>query len=373
MADDYVSATALLLNKSASARRDHLLVFPPEVYEKHWVISDSLRSWLAFSDDPIHRPVRKLYNELLSIETMEKLRPQFKELVQASVAELQASGKRTIDLEKELALPLTLKQTAKLVGFPVEDIWKVRKYSQAVSWFVGHPPQPNLEEKCEHVQQAFEDYVQYCLALIEDHKANPGRGDFIDQMLQHPSEAAQSFRDDPQHFAYHLIDIIFASHGNTAHLVTMGLAHLLLPENSEELEKVRANVNLTNPLVEELLRLTSPTQMLGRVTTKETTFPSGVVLQADETVGVSLYKANHDPEAFPEPEKVKIGRQKRHLAFGNGIHICVGRALGRLMAQETLRELLHNPDFKDLRLANQNWELEDNLTFRSYHGVEVTW
>jgi len=230
-----------------------------------------------------------------------------------------------------------------------------------------------LKKKAIKVQDDFDEFIQYCRSLIDKWSKLPPINNFISTIMHSKDKKSSTFREHTDLFVFHLIDLIFAGHANLVNMLGTGIAHLLLPENKEELEKLKKDPDIIQPAIEELLRFTTPTQMLGRIAAQ--TCPIGhTPIPKDETVGVCIFQANRDPKRFPQPHKIILDRTNgNHLAFGGGIHICVGRHLARLEAKIAIPILFQT--FPNLRLVEyknvKDLPFNDNFTFQALKSVLV--
>ena len=140
--------------------------------------------------------------------------------------------------------------------------------------------------------------------------------------------------------------------------------------NPEELQKLREHPSLIETAVEEVLRYDSPIQSASRVS-KEDLEIGGKMISKGQMITLFIGAANRDPDQFPEPDRLDITRQEnKYLAFGFGIHFCLGAALSRLEGQITIGTVLRR--MPDLRIATEDLEWVDNPTFRALKSLPVT-
>jgi cytochrome P450 len=160
---------------------------------------------------------------------------------------------------------------------------------------------------------------------------------------------------------------MIAGHETTTNLIGNGVLALL--RNPEQQETLRLKPELIVSAVEELLRYDSPVQKMGRIALEDIHI-GGKQIQKGQLVCLSFGAANHDPEHFALPQQLDITRQpNRHLAFGHGLHYCVGAALARLEGQIAIKSVLHS--LPKLRLASEQLQWHRNFTLRGLKALPV--
>jgi cytochrome P450 len=160
-----------------------------------------------------------------------------------------------------------------------------------------------------------------------------------------------------------------AGHETTVNLIGNGL--LALMRQREQWERLCADPGLVKSAVEELLRFDSPVQLTGRAATCDLEI-NGLELNQGQQVMVMLGAANRDPAQFPDPDRVDIGRvDNRHVAFGGGIHLCLGAPLARLEAQVAFTALTRR--FPTLELATDRPLRKETVNLRGLEALPVSW
>jgi cytochrome P450 len=163
--------------------------------------------------------------------------------------------------------------------------------------------------------------------------------------------------------------LLIAGHETTVNLIGNGVLQLL--QHPDELAKFRANPDLAPTVVEEVLRYDPPVQFDGRICV-ETAEVAGVTIQPGEFVMQLIGAANRDPSVFPDPGRFDITRgATNHIAFGYGIHFCLGAPLARLEGQIALRSLTQR--FPKLRLESNELRYKNQITIRGLAELQVGW
>ncbi len=208
------------------------------------------------------------------------------------------------------------------------------------------------------------DFMDYFRAIIERRATEP-RDDLLQALLA-AREREDTLSEDE--LLANLVLLLAAGHGTTTHLIGNGLLALL--RNPEQLRLWSAHDELTATAMPELLRYDSPVQLTGRNVREPFTI-SGVEIGAGQHVTTLLGAANHDPAQFTDPERLDITRpEARNVAFGFGIHFCLGAPLARLEGEEVLPAVVKR--FPNLRLvagAEESLEYAPSIVFRGLRAL----
>jgi cytochrome P450 len=222
-----------------------------------------------------------------------------------------------------------------LLGVPIEDQAEFRRWTSVlVSASAGGTGVP----------EAAAAFVTYLLDLIDRKRATPA-GDLLSALIATRDEGDRLTEDELTSMAFLLL---LAGHETTVNLIGSGMYTLLtLPG---EHRRLRADPALIPAAVEEFLRLEGPVETATSRTATEAVTYGGVTVPAGAMVAISLLAADRDPQRFPAPDAFELDRpDNQHLAFGYGVHYCLGAPLARLEAQIAFTDLL--AAFPDMRLA----------------------
>lgn len=292
---------------------------------------DSVQAHMLNMDPPDHTRLRKLVMKAFTPREIETLRPRIEEIT----AELLDAmvGKSQVDLLEEFAFPLPIKVISELLGVAEERKEDFREWSnKAVS---GNP---------ELARQGVTAMAEYFAELVEQKRKHPG-DDLLSGLVRTTDQDDQLSRDELIGMAFLLL---VAGHETTVNLIANCVLSLL--ENPRQLAKLRGDLDLVPDAIEETLRFESPVATATVRYTTEAVSVGDTEIPADQIVFVALGSANRDGERFDESEAFDLTHStKGHLAFGHGIHFCVGATLARLEGQIAVRRLLER--FPDLALA----------------------
>jgi len=244
---------------------------------------------------------------------------------------------RKVEWKSEFSEPVAVAVISKILGLPVEDLYKIKSFSNAMAYFIGKEAsnEKELEEKCKEVHGTFTEMMSYFRTLITHYRAHPSNC-FISNTLHDPEAKQFTEKQGEELFIFHYIDLMFAGHGSISSLLSGGLAHLLLPQNRKYFDMLRTDPSIAPSVVEEMVRLVSPTQRISRVVLQDQDF-KGYSLKKNQAICINLLKANNDPAVFPNPSRIEPGRSATHLGFGHSHHLCSGRNLARLQARVMIR------------------------------------
>jgi len=301
-----------------------------------------VRHHMLACDVPDHTRLRRLVSKVFTPRMSKQLRDSIQQITDELLDHVQPQGQ--MDLINDFAFPLPITVICELLGIPVENRQKFRAWSNAffdrnVSF------QGDTEEPAE-----IGEFVRYLKALISEKREWPD--DRLVSQLVRVEEAGDKLSENELVAMIWLL--LVAGYETTVNLIGNGTLELL--QHPDQWHKLRADPSLTQRAVEELLRYTSPVMVgTGRWASEDVEM-HGTRIAQGEMVWISLLGANTDPQHFPAAEDLDITREENeHLAFGKGIHYCLGAPLARLEGQIAFDTLLRR--LPDLHLAVKLEEL----------------
>ncbi len=307
-------------------------------------------------DPPEHTKIRGLVSHGFTPRSVAALEPRIRETVEGLLGNVE--GKDQFDLIADLAFPLPVIVIAEMLGVPPEDREQFNGWSNIVSLIVD----PLLDDRqITQVQHAVDEVFSYFEAVAEERRRNP-RDDLVSALVTAEVEGQRLERDD---LLVNLLLVLVAGNETTRNLIGNGTLALL--RNPDQLQRLLDDPALLNGAIDELLRFDSPVQLDSRVA-REPVELGGKRIAPGQRVICILGAANRDPQAFPEADMLDVGRAAgNHVAFGRGIHYCLGAPLARLEARVAFETLL--PRLDNLRLAEEP-RYRDQVTLR---GLESLW
>lgn len=287
------------------------------------------RGMLTQMDPPEHRALRKLVSAAFTPRTVAALEPR----IRTVTSELLDLTAERFDLVDALAFPLPVIVIAELLGLPPEDRELFRTWADRLfSMQVEDPSDPELGRIAA---EAMADIAAYLTEHCRDRRVGP-REDLISALVTAEVDGRCLDDEEAANFSFLLL---LAGHITTTLL--LGNAVRTFDEHPGVWDELRGDPSLIPDAIEEVLRYRSPFVQVGRATMRPAEL-SGVVIPADVLVTPWLLSANRDPRAHPEPDRFDIRRGLgggAQLAFGHGVHFCLGAPLARLEARVALEEL----------------------------------
>ncbi|MFF3560727.1 cytochrome P450 [Streptomyces sp. NPDC002574] len=283
------------------------------------------------SDPPEHTRLRKLVAREFTARRIDQLASRVQEITNGLLDAMLSGPDTRADLVEALAYPLPITVICELLGIPDLDRAAFRAWSNEVV----APTGPEAE------REAFEQLAAYLDELIEDKRCAPG-DDLMSALIRTVAEDGDRLsRSELSGMAFLLL---VAGHETTVNLISNGVRALLT--HPDQLALLRADKGLLEGAVEEMLRWDGPVETATFRFTTEPVEIAGTVLPAREPVLVALASADRDPDRFGEPDRFDIRRDARgHIAFGHGLHHCLGAPLARLEGRIAIGSLLERcPD-----------------------------
>jgi cytochrome P450 len=326
----------------------------PEVSDEE--VASSRAGNLLGLDPPEHQRLRRMLTPEFTIRRMKRLEPRIVEIVDAQLDAMESTGPPA-DLVSSFALPIPSLVICELLGVPYEDREEFQQRSTR-QLDLSLP----ISERLELVRRG----RTYMASLVERSRRHPGE-DILGMLVR---DHGHELTDDELIGVASLL--LLAGHETTSNM--LGLGTLALLRHSDQLAAVRDDPGAVGPAVEELLRWLSIVQSaIPRITTTDVEI-AGVGIPAGQLVFVSLPSGNRDQEFVDSAEVLDIKRgAPGHLAFGHGVHHCLGAPLARMEMRIAFPALLQR--FPALALA----EDFDDVQFRSFHfiyglkSLEVAW
>lgn len=327
----------------------------PEEEREVAIATDSIfKEHLLGVDPPQHTRLRKLVSQSFTPRFVEALRPRVQELADELLdqieAHAEATGNRRFDLLEHFAFPLPITVISEMLGVPVEDHEKFREWSNSV--LEVHPDGGVPPE----VMESLGAFAFYLMGLANQKRKNPA-DDLITGLLQAEEEGDVLSQ---QEVIAMIFLLIVAGHETTVNLIGNGMLAFFQHPDQFELFKSDPAEHL-KPAIEEILRYYGPVEMSLPRFAREDLELGGQQIKRGEALNVMTAATNRDPRFVGDPGRFDITRTPgRHLAFGTGIHACLGAPLARLEGQVAFASLIDR--FPNIRLAVPAEELVWRLT-----------
>jgi cytochrome P450 len=352
----YEDAIAVYRNPHASS--DKKAEFRPKLgdsplYEHH-------TTSLVFNDPPLHTRVRRIIMGAVNQKAIARMEPNVARLVDALLAEM--AEKREVNFIDEFAAQIPIEVIGNLLDIPRAERSPLRGWSVAILSGLEPKLTPQM---LEAGNRAVTEFVEYLEVLIAERRRTPGdyESDVLTRLIQGEKDGEKLTEKELYHQCIFLLN---AGHETTTNLIGNGLWALL--SSPGELARLRADPALVPSAIEEMLRFDGPIQLNNRRLAAPMTL-SGKTLPAGALITIGIGAANHDPDQFSDPERFDVARKpNRHIAFGQGDHVCVGMNVARMEGRIALGRLLER--FAKIELAGAP-ERDQRIRFRGFRKLPV--
>ena len=315
---------------------------------------------MLYRDPPDHSRLRGIVQRRFTPGAIERLRPRIQQIVGDLLDKAAARGQ--LDVVADLADPLPATVIAELLGIRPEDHAEMRAWCDDLAAVTG--ASDTSRERFERARLAMPGSVAFLQRVIDEHRQHP-RDDLVGLLLA--AEGRGEAVGAVEMVGYCAL-LLIAGLETTRNLIGNAV-HALL-RHPDQLRLLREQPSLLPVAVEELLRYDGPVQMTGRVASEALEL-NGKHIRRGQLIECWLGAANRDPLRFPDPDRLDLRRpDNRHLAFGHGIHFCLGAPLARLEAQVAIGELLRVAP--GLAPATDHLEWQDGLMFHGLRALPVT-
>ena len=355
LAGNYDDANAVLRNKSLGR------IFKAKEPETEW----STFNWLHAdsildSEPPKHTRLRSLVSKAFNKNIIESQRDIINKIVDGLITDIKAKNGK-FDLIADFAEPLPVKVIVAMLGFPEEDEYLLRPWSQAIVKMYEVNPSPEVQANAKKAAAEFAAYVQ---KLADERKIQPG-SDLITDLVR---VEEQGEKLNAQELIATCVLLLNAGHEASVNGFGNGMVALLERENQFNLLRDNPNA-LAATAVEEFLRFDAPLHLFERTATADTEV-GGVEIKEGQKIASLLGSANRDSAHFANADQMDITRDPNpHIGFGAGIHFCLGGPLARLEMGIALPKLVKA--FPDMKIASDPVR-RPTFVLRGYESVAIS-
>ncbi len=349
---------AIAVYRAPQASSDKRQEFRPKLgdsplYEHH-------TTSLVFNDPPLHTKVRRILMGAVNQKAIARMEPNVARLVDALLEDMAAKG--AVNFIDDFAAQIPIEVIGNLLDIPHEERGPLRGWSVAILSGLEPRLTPAM---LEAGNRAVTEFIDYLRGLIAARRRKPGdyETDVLTRLIQGEKDGESLSEKELYHQCIFLLN---AGHETTTNLIGNGVWALLA--NPGELERLRTDPALVPSAVEEMLRYDGPIQLNNRRLTAPMTL-GGRSLPAGTSITIGIGAANRDPAQFPDPERFDVARKpNRHLAFGQGDHVCVGMNVARMEGRIALARLIAR--FARIELAGAP-ERDRRVRFRGFRKLPL--
>ena len=308
-------------------------------------------------DRPEHLAMRKVVHTYFTPKSMEEWRPLVRNATNELLDAAEARGDG-VDLMRDLAVPLPVLVIAEMMGVPEEERHHIRMLAEKLlSIGRGEP------DRLRQLSDGMRGMDEYVAPMIEERMVNP-KDDFISVLAS--GEKAGIF--DREQVLVNTALLLLAGHETTINLICNGTMALL--NNRDQWDMLKADPQgVMVRATEEALRYDAPVKSISRIAAEDVEM-RGKLIKKDDRIRWIISSANRDPEKFENPDTMDITRWPNpHVAFGAGIHHCLGATIARVEGQEVFGALAER--YPNMELKQNDMEYQASITFRSIKNLPV--
>ncbi|TWG98551.1 cytochrome P450 PksS [Nocardioides sp. J9] len=309
------------------------------------------------NDDPEHARLRGLVNHAFTPRRVGAMRDDIQALTDSLLARADDAG--TLEVVADLAFPLPLRVIVQMFGAPLEDCDDIRRWSEVIAVAFG-TEYSNVDE----AYKALVEFSDYIVNLVEGRRREGPKPDLMSILLGDEGGQAQSDEEIVGFF----VRTLFAGHETTTNAIGNSLVALL--QHPEQLELIRESPRRYRTALDELLRFRTSVHAIHRVAAEDTEL-RGVPIAKGQSVRLMLASANHDEEAFANPDELDLDRsdEARPLSLGFGVHTCMGAWLQRQEVEVAISSLLSR--YPRIRLEN-DVRRRPNFLHAGYEEIQLS-
>jgi len=317
---------------------------------------------MLFRDPPDHTRLRALVSRAFTPRVVEAMRPHIQEIVDGLLDAVESA--RGMDVIEDLAYPLPVTVICEMLGVPVADQDIFKQWSADIARSLDAAILPAGSEVMTRGQESGDAIREYFRSLIAVRRKSP-QPDLLSALIA--AEEQGDKLSEPELVATCVL-LLIAGHETTVNLIGNGILALL--RHPDQLQALADNPALIQTGVEELLRFDGPVQRTGRMTMADVEI-GGRQIPKNSIVAAVIGAANRDPAHFPDPDRLDVTRREnRHIAFGFGIHFCLGAPLARIEGQVAIGTLLRR--WPTLKLVSDTPEWRESSVLRGLKTLPVT-
>lgn len=332
-----------------------------EIMSKGWFVPDTMLT----ADPPAHTRYRKLSGKAFTFKRVEEMADYVAKVANDLIDTFIDDG--ACEFKSAFANHLPMTVIADSLGVPRADMDKFHRWSDAFIVQLGGIS--DRETRLEAARRIVE-FQHYFVDRIEEKRRHPTSDVISDLVHADLAEEGDARKMDHAELLSILQQLLVAGNETTAHSLTAGMFYLI--SNPDQLEAVKNDASLIENLVEETLRFLTPSNNMWRVATRDTEL-AGVPIQRNDLILVRYGSANRDAAQFSDPDRFDVTREnaRSHLAFGAGIHTCIGASLARKEMQTTfpiLLDRLKNPRFQ---MGMNSFRYSPNILLRGVQELHI--
>lgn len=326
------------------------------------VLVAAVRKWLIFMDPPDHTSMRQTIDKTLLLKKIGEMTPYIQQVVEEAIASNRDRGR--MDLITDLAAILPTRVISRILGLPVEYSEQVKEWANEL--FLVFEPLMSLSDY-DRLNRVASEFREFLLEIFAQKLRHP-QEDLISYAIAKLLDGGSQLSKEAEEKLLSIFMGIFsAGEETTVNLIGNGMLALL--RDRESMERLKAEPTIIESAVEELLRYDPPVQIIGREATENLEI-GGKTIRAGDSLLLCLGAANRDPDRFSEPDRLDLVRSDNaHLAFGDGIHHCLGSLLARVQGRIAIETIIR--ELPELQLDTDEPEWHKTIMLRGLKSLPV--
>lgn len=318
-------------------------------------ISKIYNNFMALVEPPRHQHLRQFFSPLFEQATIKRWRVDIDREVDVLIGNMRF--RHDPDIVRDLALPLPIRVISRMLGIPQQDTFVLQVWAHDI--FRG--ADPILADAVERINTYGQDFMTYMADHLNKRRKSPANNDLLDLLFERYK--GQPLTSDE--LAANFILLFAAGFETTASVISNSVLALL--RNPNQLQLLREHPEVMESAVDEFLRYDGALRLVAR-TALEDVEMGDVLIQRGDQVFFVVLAANRDPQVFADPDRLDVTRDsKRHVAFGHGIHYCLGAPLARFEIQSAISALIRH----DFALLPGAVEWKESIMFRSLERLPI--
>lgn len=351
--DQRFSSSRSSVNMGALSESDRIRLRP---------LGDHVSNWLGFTDPPKHTRMRNMISKTFTPELAKNMRLRTQQIVDELIEEAKGHGR--MDLVRDFAYPLPSRVICEILGVPEGNQAQFKTWADDIVAFIGGTGS-SAARAADRAEAARKELTCFFRDLTLERRRVP-RLDVLTALADMEGEEEGLTEQELLGLS---VFLFVAGFETTLSLISNGILSLL--QNRSELKRLKSGLStLMGTAIEEFLRYESPISIDTRLVNEDLEFQGCRILEGQPVMLVRA-AANRDPHQFRNPDLLDVGRQNnKHLAFGWGIHFCLGAPLARIEAEIAIRTLLER--LPDIHLENDEVVWQENHSLRILDALPVT-
>jgi cytochrome P450 len=324
-------------------------------------MAEILPKWMLFRDPPAHTRLRALTMKAFNRKKIDGLRPTVRETARTLIEDIETQPGNEVEFISEFAYLLPVRVISKLLGIPLADEDQIQQWSSDLMLTIQHFY--GEEDRLKRTEESIVAFSEYLREIVADRRDNP-QDDLITHLLEAQDEG--QVLDDDEVIATAML-LLVGGHETTTNLIANGVRLLL--QHPDQMTRLRDDPELIPSAVEEILRYEGTLKAVTRHVTEDFEL-AGTRVESGNRLMLNIAAANRDPRKFDDPETFDVTRNPEdHVAFGGGIHYCIGAPLARQESAVALSEVLST--FPQMELATDEVEWGRSVTARAMKDLPI--